>query len=309
MSKFFNRTQKVGEIPVERPVNPINALNVDELLETINRSVDDQLAGVATALPESNVAALQAASQTSSVGVVEFPTNGYRQVRIPRTPRRLYFPEDEVMPAPPALEAYRSFRTRLLRAQTRRPFRTLAVVSVAQADGKTLTSANLALVCSQLPQFPVLLIDGDLRTHGASRCLGHDENPGLSEVLSGQASREEAVVATDVPNLHFISAGDAMKPPPELFSGTRWAEFITWCREKFKLTIVDCPPAFGLADFELISASCEAILVIARARATSKKGLEKLLAQMDSHKLLGVALNDVRHYETSHYYYYGPRSK
>ena len=53
--------RRLGEIPVERPVNPINALNVDELLETINRSVDDQLAGVATALPESNVAALQAA--------------------------------------------------------------------------------------------------------------------------------------------------------------------------------------------------------------------------------------------------------
>ncbi len=312
MSKFFKRTQKGNESLTPSVSQPIDMLNVDKLLETINRGVDDQLSGLDALPADAKIAtALDAAQEGPSVGVVEFPSNGYRLVRIPRDPRRLFFPEDdEDTPAPPALEAYRSFRTRVLRLQARRQFRTVAITSAAKNDGKTLTATNLALCCAQLPQFPVLLIDGDLRTHGASRSIGHDEGPGLADVLSGHVSREAAVVATDIPNLHFVSAGDARTPPPELFSGAPWKEFITWCKDTFKLVLVDCPPALPLADFELISASCDGILIIARARATNKEALERVLAQVDSHKLLGVTLNSVACYDHSYYYYeYGNKRR
>jgi capsular exopolysaccharide synthesis family protein len=186
----------------------------------------------------------------------------------------------------------------------------VAITSAAKNDGKTLTATNLALCCSQLPQFPVLLIDGDLRTHGASRGIGHDQGPGLADVLSGRVARDAAVVATDVPNLHFVCAGDTRTPPPELFSGAPWKEFITWCKDNFKLVLVDCPPALPLADFELISASCDGILVIARARATNKEALERVLAQVDTHKLLGVTFNSVGTQDHSYYYYeYGNKRK
>lgn len=311
MSKFFQRTQKVNDSTARATPQSLDGLNVDKLLETINSGVEDQLAGLEAAPVEVKVAnALNGAQAGPSVGVVEFPGNGYRHVRITRSPRRLFFPEDDSTPAPPALEAYRSFRTRILRLQARRQFRTVAVTSAAKGDGKTLTSTNLALCCAQLPQFPILLIDGDLRTHGAGRYLGHDDGPGLADILSGEVAREAAVVATDIPNLHFVSAGDATKNPPELFSGAPWKEFINWCKDNFKLVLVDCPPALPLADFELISASCDGILVIARARATNKEALERVLAQVDSHKLLGVTLNSVAQYDHSYYYYdYGDKRR
>lgn len=310
MSKFFKHTQKMNETSAPGAPQPIDVTNVDALLETINRGVDDQLAALDPSPANAKTATvLDGVQQGASVGVVEFPTDPYRVVRIPRHPRRLYFPEDETTPAPPALEAYRSLRTRILRAQARRQFRTVAITSAAPNEGKTLTSANLALCCAQLPQFPVLLIDGDLRTHGASRCLESDVGPGLANVLSGEVSREAAVVATDIPNLHFIGAGETIKPPPELLSGSPWVDFLTWCKENFKLVLVDCPPAPQLADFELISAACERILVVARARTTSKQALEKMLEQMDNQKLLGITLNDVNHNGRSYYYYYGSRKR
>ena len=328
MSKFFKRTQKVNETPAPHPPKPIDVMNVDQLLDSINRSVDDQLAGLDTSLdrnldrsldarldaPAPSSAkierALDVAQEGLAVGVAEFPTEPYRMVRLPRDSQRLFYPENETVPAPPALEAYRSFRTRVLRLQARRQFRTVAITSAAKGDGKTLTSTNLAMCCAQLPQYPVLLVDGDLRTHGAGRCLGYDDGPGLSDVLIGRVPRTAAVVATDVPNLHFVSAGDSTKNPPELFSGAPWKEFMTWCKENFKLVLVDCPPALPLADFELISASCDGILVIARARATNKEALERVLASVDSHKLLGVSLNSVASYDHAYYYYeYGESKK
>lgn len=316
MSKFFKRTQQVNETPTPPAPQPIDVMNVDQLLDSINRGVDDQLAGLDASLetavpPEAKVAsALDVAQDGLLVGVAEFPTEPYRVVRLSRGSQSLFYPENETMPAPPALEAYRSFRARMLRLQARRQFRTVAVTSAAKCDGKTLTSINLALCCAQLPQFPVLLIDGDLRTHGAGRCLGYDEGPGLADVLIGRVAREAAVVATDISNFHFVSAGNVAKNPPELFSGALWKEFMTWCKENFKLVLVDCPPALPLADFELISASCDGILVIARARATNKEALERVLAQVDSHKLLGVSLNSVASYDHSYYYYeYGDKRK
>ena len=312
MSKFFKRTQKVNETQAPRAPQPLDVLNVDQLLDSINRGVDEQLAGLeTTASPDTKIStALDSVQASPAVGVVEFPTEPFKMVRLPRDPRRLFFPEDDTVPAAPALEAYRSFRTRVLRLQARRQFRTVAITSAAKGDGKTLTATNLALCCAQLPQFPVLLIDGDLRTHGAGQCLGHDDGPGLADVLSGRVAREAAVVATDIPNLHFVCAGDATKNPPELFSGAPWKEFIHWCKESFKLVLVDCPPALPLADFELISASCDGILVIARARATHKDALERVLAQVDSHKLLGVSVNSVSSYDQSYYYYeYGDKGR
>ena len=307
MSKLFKRTQKLNETPLGYPARPAEALNVDRLLETINREVDDQVSGLDAGPREVKVAAvLDAVKESSSAKVVEFPDN-YRQFLIPRDPRRLFFPEDERIPAPGGLEAYRSFRTRLLRLQAQRQFRTVAITSAAQSEGKSLTSANLALCFAQLPKFPVLLIDGDLRTHGVSRCLGYDEGPGLADLLSGRASNTQAIMATDIPNLHFLCAGQATRPAPELFSEAIWREFISWCHDNFKLVLVDCPPAFPLADFELISAACDGILVVARARFTTKDAVERMLHQLDTHKLLGISLNRTTSYRDS-YYYHGQRS-
>ena len=53
-----------------------------------------------------------------------------------------------------------------------------------------------------------------------------------------------------------------------------------WASESFRLVLVDSPPALNLADFELIAASCESVMVVARARKTPRESLAKVLAQV-----------------------------
>ena len=312
MSRFFKRTEKAnGGVP-ERPSRDSQALDVERLLETIHKAEDDQLAGLESSPRVPKLEAVLDAVQespSSACDVVEFPTERYAQIRVLRS-ERVFFPENEITPAPPALEAYRSFRARLLRLQTKRRFQTLAVSSSAPNEGKTLTTANLALCCAQLPQFPVLVVDGDLRTRGVSKLLGHDAAPGLAELLGGTMACEKAVLATDIPNLHIVPAGDAIKSPPELFSGRLWKEFIAWCKQEFKLVLVDCPPVLPLADFDLISAACEALLLVVRARVTDREALQKILAHVETTKLIGISLNSVARGDHKPYeYYYYPRRK
>ena len=148
------------------------------------------------------------------------------------------------------------------------------MVSSAEAgEGKTVSALNLALSLAQLPSQRVLLIDADLRTAGLSAVTGAVETPGLAEVLAGEATFESAPVSTNVPNLYIVGAGEAKKPAADLFAGTRFKEFIGWCNEAFNMILVDCPPMIGLADFDVVSAACDGVLIVVRARRTKREVL------------------------------------
>jgi capsular exopolysaccharide synthesis family protein len=167
----------------------------------------------------------------------------------------------------------------------------VVLTSSVSGEGKTLTGLNLALCCAQLHDLRVLLIDGDLCTRGLTGLLGNPPAPGLSEVLAGSAQPEQAIIATDLPNLHILGAGAPTVPSLELYASNRWKELVGWCGENFKLVLVDSPPILPLADFELMSAACDGVLLIVRALQTSRELLRKAAGAVDKKKFLGVVFN------------------
>jgi Mrp family chromosome partitioning ATPase len=181
-----------------------------------------------------------------------------------------------------AMEAYKSLRTRLLKAQANRGIRSVVVTSVGRSEGKTLTAFNLACCCSQVENLPVLLIDGDLRSRSLTKLVGDPPSAGLADVMSGTAPYENAIVRTDVPNLYVMGAGMSKVPSTELFSSGRWNQIVSWSRDHFRLVLVDALSMGALADFEL---------VVVRARSTSREELKVAIEQLDSNKLVGVVWN------------------
>jgi protein-tyrosine kinase len=189
-------------------------------------------------------------------------------------------------------EAYRGLRTRMMRLQAKRGLHSIIVSSALSGEGKTLTTLNLALSYAKLPEMSVLVVDGDLRLGGLSRLLGTPTGPGLAEVLKGSCQFEDAVVATDLPNLYAVSAGLLGKgSSAELYASTNWKEFIAWCGESFKVILVDSPAVLPLADFELMAAACDGVLIVVRALQTRREILSKVAAQLDPNKLLGIVYN------------------
>src|SRR6266699_3581291 len=202
---------------------------------------------------------------------------------------RLVLRQDDSLGA--ALEAYRGLRTRLMRAQSKSGLRSIVITSSLPGEGKTLTTMNLGLCYAQLPQQRVLVIDGDMRTRGLTSMLDHPSSPGLAEILSGDVGPEEAIVATNQKNLFILPAGSISSPPAELFTGTRWQEFLGHCGEMFKVILIDAPPIRPLADFELISAGCDGIVMVVRAHHGQRETLRKTASTLDKKKLVGVVFN------------------
>lgn len=190
-----------------------------------------------------------------------------------------------------AAESYRTIRTRLLRIGASREMRSFVFSSATPGEGKTLTSVNLALCCTQLSELRVLVVDADLRTHGLSHLLGMVKGPGLSEMLAEDISFEEAVYTTDVPNLSFVPGGENASSPAELFASPRWKEFMSWAADTFGVVLVDAPPILPLTDFELISAGCDGIIFVIRRAHASREAIRRARAHIDQQKLLGCVFN------------------
>ncbi len=207
-----------------------------------------------------------------------------------------------------AEESYRTLRTRLLRVQATTGIRSVLFTSTVPGEGKTLTTINTALCCTQLHEMRTLVIDGDLRTRGLSKLMGAPSGPGLGEILTGRARYEDAILGTDHPNLFALAAGSPAGAPPELFAGPAWKEFLGWCGETFKLVLIDAPPILGLSDIDLMAHGCDGVLMVVRANQTKRQLLRKAVQQIDPKKNLGVIFNatdsDI-HKSYYHAYYSG----
>jgi protein-tyrosine kinase len=295
MSKFFNETQRAQDWSTKQTNKKFD---LPQVLEAIR----GPLAGLVDEAEHANGNGVSPAIGGAALSLCP-------KIRLPQqsdTP--VLFPRNDFMEA--AVESYRALRTRILRLQAQKGLRSIVISSAVPGEGKTSTTANLALCCAQLNDMPVMVIDGDLRTRGLTTLLGKVPSPGLGEILSGQASFEEAVRATDMGNLYVLGAGSSNTPPPALYSGDRWKELIGKSAEHFKLIIVDSPPIVPLADFEQISAACDAVLAVVRTHHARKDILKKASGTIDPSKLIGVVLNaSITDRKEFRYNYYGYDAK
>jgi capsular exopolysaccharide synthesis family protein len=301
MSKFFNETRSV------RKINPVPATaNVD-----IQDLVGALKAGMENASPvgssELNLKhLLEPLDETHELSsqVAAGRLEHCRTIRIPRNEEKSFLVTQYNPAMQAAVEAYRSLRTRLVKQQARTGARSLVVSSGAPGEGKTLTAFNLALCYANIQNWPVLLVDADLRTRGLSRLMGDPDSGGLAKILEEDCPYPSAILGTDVPNLYILPAGETTASPSELFSGPQWKEFLGWAAESFRLVLIDCPPVLNLADFELIAAPAESVMLVIRSRKTAREALTKALAQIDPRKLVGVVFNAAEELSKKNYYAY-----
>jgi len=213
-----------------------------------------------------------------------------------------------------AAEQYRIIRTRIFHQV---PGSSITVVcSPGMGDGKTVTSVNLAAALAHKSEDKVILIDADLRLSKVHERLGIPQTPGLAEVLSGACELEDAMLRVEqLPNFYVLPAGQAQVNPTELLDCSNWRALVVRLREEFHRTIVDSPPVEAVADYDLIAANCDGVVLVVRPDHTSRLLLANALAKVKG-KLAGVLINDVQDWclwkrgsPSYHYYQNGSRGR
>src|SRR6185369_4084645 len=108
----------------------------------------------------------------------------------------------------------RSIHTNILFMSPDHLIRTMVVTSPSPQEGKSTTTINLAVAMAEAGG-RVLVIDTDMRRPRLHRSFGVPNQIGISSVIVGKATLEEAIKRTDVPNLDVLPCGPVPPNPSE----------------------------------------------------------------------------------------------
>ena len=195
-------------------------------------------------------------------------------------------------PKSAAAEQYRQLRTRLSHAEGASNLRTVLITSPQKGEGKSLTSANLALTMAQELQRRVILVEADLRKPSLQELFGLPPGPGLSEYLTGAAELKDVMRFLPDHNLTVIHAGSAPTNPAELLGSTAMRRLLDQLRTRYDRVLLDTPPVLPLADVAVLAPLVDGTLMVVRVGVTPKPAIENALRAFDSSRLLGVVLNE-----------------
>jgi capsular exopolysaccharide synthesis family protein len=195
-------------------------------------------------------------------------------------------------PAQRAREAYRRMRSSVLFLSRGEKVNRIVVTSNRPSEGKSTTSANLALSLA-LGGTRVALVSADLRRSSLERTFGISNDRGLTSYLSGSTDvlRQERIDGFE--DLVIIPAGPEVANPGEMLGSTRFAQCIENLAREFEIVIIDTPPLSVAADALAAGNCADGIMVVVDGNRTETTDLLAIRSQIDrsGNKLLGAILN------------------
>lgn len=202
-------------------------------------------------------------------------------------------------------EAFRVLRTNLQFLDLDSEVKSLVITSATAGEGKTSTSANLAIALAQAGR-RVLLVDGDLRRPRVAGLLGLDASIGLTTVLVGRSELEGSIQRHAESGVYVLASGPTPPNPSEVLQSRATRDLIQQLRNAYDIVIVDAPPVLPVADASILATACDGAIIVARHGKTHREHIQTAAQRIRSvnGKILGAVVNFVPKQTAQNYYYY-----
>jgi tyrosine-protein kinase Etk/Wzc len=245
--------------------------------------------------------------------------NGRKKARVAPVTAQEFLGETLVTridPLSPAAEAYRALRTNVTFASAERSPQVLVITSALPGDGKSTSAANLAITLAQQGT-RTLLVDADLRRGVLHKVFDVESDPGLTHLLLGRATLEEAVRTIPTGGetaltLDLLPAGIFPPNPAEMVGSARMRDLLAKLRDVYEVIVFDAPPLNLVTDAAILGTLADTTMLVARTGNTDKRALEYAAGQIHhvGARLGGVILNDINldgrgYYGSGYGYSYG----
>jgi capsular exopolysaccharide synthesis family protein len=215
-------------------------------------------------------------------------------------------------PTSRAAECCRSIRTNILFSSADRPMKTITVSSPRPREGKTTTTIYLGTAMAQAQSGgKVLLIDTDLRRPRLHKSLGINKQVGLTNLILGDATMDEVIKTTEIPNLYVLPSGPQPPNPAELLLTNRFKQVLADLEPNFDRILLDSPPVLAVTDAVVLSRLTSGVIIVAQAGKSTLDDVSNAARQFKdvNAPILGVILNDLdisdRRYGDYYYRTYG----
>lgn len=195
---------------------------------------------------------------------------------------------------------------KLARGRGRNLPRTLLVTSATRAEGKTTTTACLAITLARELREKLLLVDFDLRRPALHRALGLPTSSwGLAQMLQQRTFDERFVRSTVLPTLDFLPAGRSEKSAADLIDDSNVEWFLREAGTRYSYVLMDSAPNLAVPDPLILGRAVQGVLYVIKAGSTIRKAAEYgVRVQREAcDNVVGVLMNDLGEI-LPHYYGY-----
>ncbi len=184
-------------------------------------------------------------------------------------------------PQSPRSESFRTLRTNLQFIEVDDGSRTFVVTSAMPGEGKSTTTANLAVALADAGQ-TVILVDADLRKPKIADYMNLDGGVGMTDVLIGRAQLVDAVQQWGNKSLYVLPAGQIPPNPSELLGSKAMATLINDLQGEFDWILFDAPPLLPVTDAAVLSKHVEAVIMVASVGKATRTQLESAVQLLET---------------------------
>jgi capsular exopolysaccharide synthesis family protein len=217
-------------------------------------------------------------------------------------------------PHGPRAEAFRALRTNLQFVDAANHPRSIVFTSSLPGEGKTTTTANLAISMAAAGA-RVCVIEGDLRRPRLLRYMGMEGSVGLTNVLIGQAELIDVLQPFGDTGIQVLGAGQIPPNPSELLGSETMSRTIRQLEEMFDYVIIDAPPVLPVTDATVLSTITGGVVLVVGCGVVNREQLSRALTSVKAvnGNILGLVVNRIptRGANAESYYYsegYAPDS-
>jgi len=197
----------------------------------------------------------------------------------PKAPQRPLIVQAD--PRSPRAESFRTMRTNLQFLDVGSTSRTFVMTSAVQGEGKSTTSANLAIAMAETGA-KVLIIDADLRRPRLAEYLGLEGAVGLTDLLIDRAQLLDVIQPWGRHQLYVLPAGQIPPNPSELLGSQVMADLLTSLEKEFDYVFLDAPPLLPVTDAAILTMRATGAIVVVAAGRTQKNQLRGALAALEN---------------------------
>lgn len=192
-------------------------------------------------------------------------------------------------PRNPRAESFRSLRTNLQFIDVDGASRSFVVSSAGPGEGKSTTTANLAIALAETGA-RVALVDGDLRLPRVADYMGIEGGVGLTDVLIGRAQLVDVLQQWGTGKLFVLPSGRTPPNPSELLGSQAMQRALAELSEAFDYVLVDAPPLLLVTDAAVVSRFTSGVLMVAASGTTKKPQLTAAVEKLNAigSRLFGV---------------------
>ena len=208
------------------------------------------------------------------------------------------------------IETYKSIRTSLMFTLSSGSDNAILITSAEPNSGKSVTTANLGLSFAQTGA-KVLILDCDMRNPSQQKIYAQENTKGLSNVLCGMCTFEEALKRGIHENLDLLTAGQTPPNPSELLGSESMRALLDTVKPQYDFVLLDCPPVEVVSDTSSLLLNVPQTIMIARQNHAIYEEVIHTVETIKSvgGKVLGAILTDVTEEGKSYSYAAGSYSQ